>query len=359
MSKKPMRLLMIHTGGTLVMQSAEDGAALSPVRSEVLMRDLLAELPVLKQIADIEMRPLFRLDSADMQPEHWVELARAIHDSITDYDGFVVIHGTDTMAYTASALSFLLPGLDRPVVLTGAQKPLTAIRTDARAKLTAGGRGEALLEELLAEQQRRVETQKRELAKQLAEACGRRELELLVVRREEPVELRIPPFAVELDRAKGRATLQFARLPVAVCEAEAEPIAALVARWRDTWMRDFQPARFFDACRGASAAARATGLGGQSERVEILEFMPFIALQLQPAKFRQEPSAKNFVDYSRAHFAFDLMQLRRAGLLNHEGWRLNLGVATGTTASNKKRALFVEDERGQGEYKLTVYFTRA
>jgi len=130
-----MRLLMIHTGGTLVMQSAEDGAALSPVRSEVLMRDLLAELPVLKQIADIEMRPLFRLDSADMQPEHWVELARAIHDSITDYDGFVVIHGTDTMAYTASALSFLLPGLDRPVVLTGAQKPLTAIRTDARANL--------------------------------------------------------------------------------------------------------------------------------------------------------------------------------------------------------------------------------
>jgi len=236
---------------------------------------------------------------------------------------------------------------------------LPKLADGARAKLTAGGRGEALLEELLAEQQRRVETQKRELAKQLAEACGRRELELLVVRREEPVELRIPPFAVELDRAKGRATLQFARLPVAVCEAEAEPIAALVARWRDTWMRDFQPARFFDACRGAWAAARATGLGGQSERVEILEFMPFIALQLQPAKFRQEPSAKNFVDYSRAHFAFDLMQLRRAGLLNHEGWRLNLGVATGTTASNKKRALFVEDERGQGEYKLTVYFTRA
>ena len=129
------RLLMIHTGGTLIMQSAGDGVALSAHASDALMRGLLSELPVLRQIAEIEMRPLFRLDSADMQPEHWVELAREIHGALSSYDGFVVIHGTDTMVYTASALSFLLRGLDRPVVLTGAQKPLTAVRTDARANL--------------------------------------------------------------------------------------------------------------------------------------------------------------------------------------------------------------------------------
>ena len=127
-----MRLLMIHTGGTLMMAPSPDGGALS---AEVVTKDLLAELPVLRQIAEIETRLLWRLDSTDMQPEHWVELASVIHHARADYDGIVVVHGTDTMAYTASALAFLLPGLDRAVVLTGAQRPLGAVRTDARANL--------------------------------------------------------------------------------------------------------------------------------------------------------------------------------------------------------------------------------
>lgn len=126
-----MRLLLLHTGGTLMMQRAEAGG-LSP---DVYTRDLLAELPILKQIGDIETRILFNLDSADMQPEHWVALAAAIHGSLPHYDGVVVVHGTDTMAYTASALAFLLPGLDKSVVLTGSQRPLADVRTDARGNL--------------------------------------------------------------------------------------------------------------------------------------------------------------------------------------------------------------------------------
>jgi hypothetical protein len=228
-----------------------------------------------------------------------------------------------------------------------------------RGKLHEGGRGAAYLDALIQELDRRAEAQRRELAKRLSEACAARGLELAVVQREEPVVVRIPPFAVEIDRNKGRATLQFARLALDTSAADATAIVELVERRREAWTRDFEPTRFFDACRNAWAAARATGLGGQSERVEILDLMPFLALQLQSSKFLKDPSAKNFVDYSRAHFAFDLMQLRRAGLLVHDGWRLNLGVATGTSASDKKRALFVEDERGQGEFKLTVYFTRA
>ncbi|MBK6518724.1 MAG: asparaginase [Polyangiaceae bacterium] len=127
-----MRLLMIHTGGTLLMQPRADGAALS---ADAIKQDLLGELPVLKQIAEIDSLVLFRLDSADMQPEDWVEIAGVVHDKLEDYDGFVIIHGTDTMAYTASALAFLLPGLDRSVVLTGAQRPLGEIRSDGRANL--------------------------------------------------------------------------------------------------------------------------------------------------------------------------------------------------------------------------------
>jgi L-asparaginase len=127
-----MRLLLLHTGGTLMMQRASHDEALKP---DVYTSDLLVELPVLKSVAEIEARVLYNLDSSDMQPEHWVELAAAIHAEMDRYDGFVIVHGTDTMAYTASALAFLLPGLAKPVVLTGAQKPLTAVRTDARTNL--------------------------------------------------------------------------------------------------------------------------------------------------------------------------------------------------------------------------------
>ena len=127
-----MRLLLLHTGGTLMMQRATNAGALKP---DVYTSDLLVELPILKNVAEIETRVLYNLDSSDIEPEHWVELASAVHDEMDHYDGFVVVHGTDTMAYTASALAFLLPGLDKPVVLTGAQRPLTAVRTDARTNL--------------------------------------------------------------------------------------------------------------------------------------------------------------------------------------------------------------------------------
>jgi L-asparaginase len=75
------------------------------------------------------------IDSSDVSPHHWLELARIIHDFYEDYDGFVILHGTDTMAYTASALSFLLRNLGKPVIMTGAQLPIGASRTDARENL--------------------------------------------------------------------------------------------------------------------------------------------------------------------------------------------------------------------------------
>jgi L-asparaginase len=124
-------VLILHTGGTLMMRGGDP----SPLAPDVYTSDLLAELPVLRKVAEIESRILFNLDSSDMQPHHWVELAAVVHESLPRYDGVVIVHGTDTMAYTASALAFLLPGLDRPVVFTGAQRPLVEVRTDARANL--------------------------------------------------------------------------------------------------------------------------------------------------------------------------------------------------------------------------------
>ena len=130
-----MRLLLVHTGGTLMMRGGDN----TPLAPDDYTRDLVAELPVLRKIAEIETRILHNLDSSDLQPHHWVEMGRTVHEAFSGggprYDGAVIVHGTDTMAYTASALAFLLPGLDRPVILTGSQAPLLAVRTDARANL--------------------------------------------------------------------------------------------------------------------------------------------------------------------------------------------------------------------------------
>jgi L-asparaginase len=127
------RVLVLHTGGTLMMRPAGNGE----LRPDAYGRDLLSELPILARAADVTTRVLFNLDSGDMQPSHWVELARAVHAALGDegFDGVVVVHGTDTMAYSASALALMLGPLPRPVVLTGAQRPLTDLPTDARQNL--------------------------------------------------------------------------------------------------------------------------------------------------------------------------------------------------------------------------------
>jgi L-asparaginase len=130
------KVLILHTGGTLMMRSevAEGGAPLSP---DVDGRDLAAELPSLVRIADLETRILFTMDSGDLQPSDWIVIAREVHAAASDpaIDGVVIVHGTDTMAYTASALGLLLGPMPKPVVLTGAQRPLTFARTDARENL--------------------------------------------------------------------------------------------------------------------------------------------------------------------------------------------------------------------------------
>jgi len=116
-----------------MMKTAGKGALLP----DAYGRDLLAELPILARVADVDTRILFDLDSGDMQPSHWIVLAGEVHTALSDaaVDGVVVVHGTDTMAYGASALALMLGPLGKPVVLTGAQRPLVEVRTDARQNL--------------------------------------------------------------------------------------------------------------------------------------------------------------------------------------------------------------------------------
>lgn len=131
---KKSRVLIIYTGGTIGMKRTDKGyapiggyfssalAAIDDLRSD--------DVPAWELY---EMSPL--LDSSDITVTEWNAIGRVIFENYGKYDGFVVLHGTDTMAYTASALSFILKGLDKPVVLTGSQIPLSEVRSDGRDNL--------------------------------------------------------------------------------------------------------------------------------------------------------------------------------------------------------------------------------
>src|SRR3989442_636269 len=128
------RVYIAYTGGTIGMKLTRAGYCPEPG----YLQKQMAEMPELRNasIPEFTIReyaPL--LDSSNMTPREWVKIARDIAENYRRYDGFVVLHGTDTMAYTASALPFMLRGLGKPVIITGSQIPLCEVRNDARENL--------------------------------------------------------------------------------------------------------------------------------------------------------------------------------------------------------------------------------
>ncbi len=129
---KPRKVLLIYTGGTIGMMADPRTGALKPMDLEH-MEDQVPELSRIgAALATASLDPV--MDSSDMGPKEWVRIAQLINQH-KDYDGYVVLHGTDTMAYSASALSFILNGLTKPVVFTGSLLPLGVLRTDGKENL--------------------------------------------------------------------------------------------------------------------------------------------------------------------------------------------------------------------------------
>ena len=127
------KILIIYTGGTIGMVFDEPSQALTPFN----FKHIFLHVPEVKRLDyDIEVNSFNPLiDSSNMQPANWIEIAKLIYSNYKKFDGFVILHGSDTMAYTASALSFMLENLNKPVVLTGSQLPIGEIRTDAKENL--------------------------------------------------------------------------------------------------------------------------------------------------------------------------------------------------------------------------------
>lgn len=124
------RILMLATGGTIA--SKESGHGLSPA---ITSEEILGYVPALRELCRVETVQLMNLDSTNIGPSHWLKMADAIRTHYRDYDGFVVTHGTDTMAYTAPALSYLIQDSPKPIVITGSQKSICLDDTDARRNL--------------------------------------------------------------------------------------------------------------------------------------------------------------------------------------------------------------------------------
>lgn len=129
------RILIINTGGTICMVHQEKDNPYSPLRPANDWSEISKDFPVLEKfpIDYYQLKPL--IDSSNMCPDVWIKLADIISKNYHKYRGFVILHGTDTMAYTASALSFALKNLGKPVILTGSQKPLQETRSDALQNL--------------------------------------------------------------------------------------------------------------------------------------------------------------------------------------------------------------------------------
>jgi L-asparaginase len=133
-SSSRKKIYIAYTGGTIGMQPSKQGY----IPAKGFIASQMAKMPEL-QHSDMpsytikEYQPL--IDSSNMTPKEWMTIARDIEKVYEEYDGFIILHGTDTMAYTASALSFLLENLNKPVIVTGSQIPLAEIRNDARQTL--------------------------------------------------------------------------------------------------------------------------------------------------------------------------------------------------------------------------------
>ena len=124
------RILMIGTGGTIASKQTENG--LAPGLSS---DDILSYIPQVKDVCHVDTLQVCNIDSTNVMPQHWRLFSETIEKHYDDYDGFVICHGTDTLAYTAAALSYMIQNSAKPIVITGAQKPINMDVTDAKTNL--------------------------------------------------------------------------------------------------------------------------------------------------------------------------------------------------------------------------------
>lgn len=124
------KILLIATGGTIASKNSPEG-----LEPQLGSKEILQYVPSVYEICEVDTLQLFNIDSTNMMPHHWIKIATAIEENYDSYDGFIILHGTDTMSYTSAALSYLVQNVRKPIILTGSQRPIDKEVTDAKRNL--------------------------------------------------------------------------------------------------------------------------------------------------------------------------------------------------------------------------------
>ncbi len=190
---------------------------------------------------------------------------------------------------------------------------------------------------------------------ELTRAAGEADLQCRLVTAD-PMEYTLPPFTVGVDLESNRASLRYARLEVAEVAAEPSKILDEHRKQLEALESSWDAGVFFEALALAYRQRCRESQDPMGARAPLVDLLPRLALAFQKKPFRRDPTARNFRDYSRARFAYDLGRLRREGRLSHMELRLNLGPATGEATRNKGNVLYLEDGPDRGQYYLSAWF---
>ena len=251
-----------------------------------------------------------------------------------------------TLKAQAKALEGLLKVVSPPAP-EGLTKGLAALEKAGDADVAA------LREGVGAWVKAEKESRRERLSGALRAGCEAEGVELLVLSKD-PLELRLPPFSARIDVASNKAEILFSHQVLETGTADGAAILAARRRALQAFESEpWDPGAFHALLH--KAWLRAAPTGGWAELVDVL---PEVVFLRQPKAFRLDPDARRFVPYARARFAYDLWRLRRDRALTRDGWRLSIAPATGASTKDKKLVYWLEDDRGQGQYHLTLRFVR-
>jgi len=172
----------------------------------------------------------------------------------------------------------------------------------------------------------------------------------------DPMAFAMPPFTVSVDLEQNLARIHYARLAMEEVPAQPDRIMTGLQKCLKALESGWSSEQFFDALHAAYRDALSEKRAQPGERVAIADLLPRVAFSFQNDRFRADPVSGLYRDYGRARLAYDLARLRREGVLQRNGWRLNLGTATGSSTQDKKKVLYIEESPEQGQYYLTLWF---
>jgi hypothetical protein len=215
-----------------------------------------------------------------------------------------------------------------------------------------------LLASTAADQLQRANERKIKFGRMLIESAESEGLTCKMIATE-PMEFSLPPFTVAANLDQNLAYINYARLTLEELPAKPDRLTAALKKNLKMLETGWSSEQFFDALYDAYRTQLFETKGRQGERVILTDLLARVALSFQSDKFRSDPVAGNYRAYGRVRMAYDLSRLRRNGLLQRNGRRLNLGTATGSSTRDKKGVLYIEESPGRGQYYLSIWFSPA